>query len=73
MEFQLLRLRWLYKERLRVTPKLPFTHLVKLKKRKADSGFLANPKYEEHLYSTNASIIIINESQELKKKFLPHS
>ena len=36
----------------------------------AQSGqlaFLANPKYEEHLYSTNASIIIINESQELKE------
>src|SRR5450631_3580733 len=28
--------------------------------------FLANPKYEEHLYSTLASIIIINETQELK-------
>jgi len=30
-------------------------------------AFLANPKYEEHLYSTKASIIIINESQELKE------
>ncbi|MEO5888982.1 MAG: UDP-3-O-(3-hydroxymyristoyl)glucosamine N-acyltransferase [Ferruginibacter sp.] len=29
-------------------------------------AFLANPKYEEHLYTTNASIIIINETQELK-------
>jgi UDP-3-O-[3-hydroxymyristoyl] glucosamine N-acyltransferase len=25
-------------------------------------AFLANPKYEDFLYSTNASIIIINES-----------
>jgi UDP-3-O-[3-hydroxymyristoyl] glucosamine N-acyltransferase len=36
----------------------------------AQSGqlaFLANPKYEEHLYTTQASIIIINESQELKQ------
>jgi UDP-3-O-[3-hydroxymyristoyl] glucosamine N-acyltransferase len=36
----------------------------------AQSGqlaFLANPKYEEHLYSTKASIIIINETQELKQ------
>ncbi len=31
-------------------------------------AFLANPKYEEYLYSTKASIIIINESQELKQK-----
>lgn len=30
-------------------------------------AFLANPKYEEHLYSTDASIIIINVSQELKQ------
>jgi UDP-3-O-[3-hydroxymyristoyl] glucosamine N-acyltransferase len=31
-------------------------------------AFLANPKYEEHLYSTQASIIIVNESQVLKEK-----
>ena len=30
-------------------------------------AFLANPKYEEHLYSTRASIIIVNETQELKQ------
>jgi UDP-3-O-[3-hydroxymyristoyl] glucosamine N-acyltransferase len=30
-------------------------------------AFLANPKYEEYLYTTGASIIIINESQELKQ------
>lgn len=29
-------------------------------------AFLANPKYEEYLYSTQASIIIINDAQELK-------
>lgn len=30
-------------------------------------SFLANPKYEEFLYSTQASVIIINESLELKE------
>src|SRR5258708_3811434 len=30
-------------------------------------SFLANPKYEEFLYSTQASVIIINEDYELKK------
>ena len=30
-------------------------------------AFLANPKYEEHLYTTKASVIIINETQELKQ------
>jgi UDP-3-O-[3-hydroxymyristoyl] glucosamine N-acyltransferase len=36
----------------------------------AQSGqlaFLANPKYEEHLYTTQASIILINDAQELKQ------
>lgn len=31
-------------------------------------AFLANPKYEDHLYSTGASIIIINEAQQLKQE-----
>ncbi|HEY8690661.1 MAG TPA: UDP-3-O-(3-hydroxymyristoyl)glucosamine N-acyltransferase [Chitinophagaceae bacterium] len=35
---------------------------------KGQLAFLANPKYEEHLYSTDASIIIINDTQEIKQK-----
>jgi UDP-3-O-[3-hydroxymyristoyl] glucosamine N-acyltransferase len=31
-------------------------------------AFLANPKYEEFLYNTKASIVIINDSQVLKEK-----
>ncbi|MEP6597348.1 MAG: UDP-3-O-(3-hydroxymyristoyl)glucosamine N-acyltransferase [Ginsengibacter sp.] len=30
-------------------------------------AFLANPKYEDFIYTTNASVIIINEAQELKQ------
>jgi len=30
-------------------------------------SFLANPKYEDHLYTTNASIVIINDGHELKQ------
>ena len=30
-------------------------------------AFLANPKYEDYLYTTGASIIIVNDSLELKK------
>ena len=33
---------------------------------KGQLAFLANPKYEDYLYSTGASIIIVNESQLLK-------
>ncbi len=30
-------------------------------------AFLANPKYEDYLYSTGASVIIVNDTQELKQ------
>lgn len=30
-------------------------------------AFLANPKYEDYLYTTGASVIIVNEAQELKQ------
>ena len=30
-------------------------------------AFLANPKYEDYLYTTGASVIIVNELQELKE------
>ena len=33
--------------------------------------FLANPKYEEYLYTTNASIAIINEGYELRQHVKP--
>ncbi len=35
--------------------------------KKGDISFLANPKYEEFLYTTQASIVIINASLVLKK------
>ncbi|HEY4155204.1 MAG TPA: UDP-3-O-(3-hydroxymyristoyl)glucosamine N-acyltransferase [Puia sp.] len=36
--------------------------------RSGQLAFLANPKYEDHLYTTKASIILVNESQVLKEK-----
>src|SRR5688572_19000639 len=30
--------------------------------------FFANPKYEEYLYTTKASVVILNETYELKEK-----
>lgn len=36
--------------------------------KKNQLAFLANPKYEEYLYSTQASVIIINESLQLKQQ-----
>lgn len=34
-------------------------------------SFLANPKYEDFLYTTNASIVIINETYELRQSIQP--
>jgi UDP-3-O-[3-hydroxymyristoyl] glucosamine N-acyltransferase len=34
-------------------------------------SFLANPKYEDYLYTTNASIVIINESYEIRQPISP--
>jgi UDP-3-O-[3-hydroxymyristoyl] glucosamine N-acyltransferase len=40
----------------------------KIEEAKANQlAFLANPKYEEYLYTTQASIVIINESQGLRQ------
>ncbi len=36
--------------------------------KKGEISFLANPKYEDYLYQTKASIIIVNETLELKKQ-----
>jgi len=35
--------------------------------REGQLAFLANPKYEDHLYTTQATVIIINDSLELKQ------
>jgi UDP-3-O-[3-hydroxymyristoyl] glucosamine N-acyltransferase len=34
-------------------------------------SFLANPKYEEHIYTTGASIVLINDSYSLKQPVRP--
>ena len=47
---------------------LPLASFGKIEEAKEGQlTFFANPKYEEYLYSTNASIIIINEAYELKQ------
>jgi UDP-3-O-[3-hydroxymyristoyl] glucosamine N-acyltransferase len=39
--------------------------------RDGDLCFLANPKYEEHIYKTNASLAIVNKSFTLKRSVTP--
>ena len=33
--------------------------------------FLANPKYEDFIYSTKASVVIVNDNLELKEEIAP--
>ncbi|MBD1393725.1 UDP-3-O-(3-hydroxymyristoyl)glucosamine N-acyltransferase [Mucilaginibacter glaciei] len=47
-------------------PLAEVSHLAKIEEAQAGSlSFLANPKYEQYLYVTNASIVIINNDQQL--------
>lgn len=39
--------------------------------KQGDISFLANPKYEDHLYSTNASIVVVSNVLELKEPVKP--
>ena len=44
-------------------PHVAVSKLAKIEEAQAgDLSFLANPKYEPYLYSSNASIIIVNEN-----------
>ncbi|MEO7264850.1 MAG: UDP-3-O-(3-hydroxymyristoyl)glucosamine N-acyltransferase [Ferruginibacter sp.] len=48
-------------------PEIGVTSFGKIEEAKAGQlAFLANPKYEDYLYKTKASIIIVNESLQLK-------
>src|SRR5579863_6545033 len=47
-------------------PKVAVDKLAKIEEATAGSlSFLANPKYEQYLYSTDASIVIVNNDQVL--------
>ncbi|RYU89229.1 UDP-3-O-(3-hydroxymyristoyl)glucosamine N-acyltransferase [Mucilaginibacter terrigena] len=47
-------------------PLVAVNHLAKIEEGGAGSlSFLANPKYEQYLYTTDASVVIVNNSQEL--------
>lgn len=49
-------------------PNAPVSSFGKIEEAKTGQlAFLANPKYEDYLYTTGASVIIINEAQELKQ------
>ncbi len=68
MQFSAAQIAMLINGKIEGNPEVSVSSFGKIEEAQAGQlAFLANPKYEEYLYSTSASIIIINESQELKQ------
>jgi len=68
MKFSAAQIALLISGKIEGNPDVSVTSFGKIEEATRDQlGFLANPKYEEYLYSTRASIIIINDSLELRE------
>ncbi|MBA3827554.1 MAG: UDP-3-O-(3-hydroxymyristoyl)glucosamine N-acyltransferase [Taibaiella sp.] len=72
MQFSALQIATLINGRIEGNPDAKVSHVAKIE----DAGegalsFIANPKYEEHLYKSNASIIIINDTLEITGEVKP--
>lgn len=68
MQFTAAQISMLINGRLEGNPDIAVTSFGKIEEATAGQlSFLANPKYEEYLYCTQASVIIINESLVLKQ------
>lgn len=72
MQFTALQIATLIKGTIDGNPDAKVSKVAKIE----DAGdgalsFIANPKYEEYLYTTNASILIINDSLEVTQKVKP--
>ncbi|OSZ78383.1 UDP-3-O-(3-hydroxymyristoyl)glucosamine N-acyltransferase [Chitinophagaceae bacterium IBVUCB1] len=72
MQFTALQIATLIKGSIEGNPDAKVSKVAKIEE--AGDGalsFIANPKYEEYLYSTNASILIINDSLEVTQTVKP--
>ena len=69
MQFSAAQIAALIHGKLEGDPEVTVNNFGKIEEAQAGQlAFLANPKYEEFLYSTKASIIIVNDNQVLKEK-----
>jgi UDP-3-O-[3-hydroxymyristoyl] glucosamine N-acyltransferase len=69
MHFSAAQIAALINGKLEGNPEVLVNNFGKIEEAQAGQlAFLANPKYEEYLYSTRASIIIVNDNQILKEK-----
>jgi UDP-3-O-[3-hydroxymyristoyl] glucosamine N-acyltransferase len=68
MQFTALQIATLIKGKIDGNPDVKVSHVAKIEEAgELSLSFVANPKYEDFLYTSNASVIIINESFELAK------
>ncbi|RFS19007.1 UDP-3-O-(3-hydroxymyristoyl)glucosamine N-acyltransferase [Chitinophaga silvatica] len=72
MQFSALQLATMLNGKLEGNPDVKVSNIAKIEE--ANEGmlsFIANPKYEEFIYSTNASILIVNESLVIERPVKP--
>src|SRR5687768_8613443 len=68
MQFSALQIAAIINGKIQGDPNASVSSFGKIEEaQKGQLAFLANPKYEEYLYKTQASIIIINGAQEVKQ------
>lgn len=69
MQFTAQQIAGIIEGKIEGDPNIAVTSFGKLEEAKSGQlSFLANPKYEEFLYTTNASVIIVNESLVVERK-----
>lgn len=72
MQFTALQVATLIKGHIEGDPEAKVNRIAKIEEASEGAlSFIANPKYEEYLYSTQASVIIINESLEVREPVKP--
>lgn len=72
MQFTALQVATLIKGQIEGDPEVKVDRIAKIEEATTGAlSFIANPKYEEYLYTTQASIIIINETLVLEKPVHP--
>ncbi|GAA4303128.1 UDP-3-O-(3-hydroxymyristoyl)glucosamine N-acyltransferase [Compostibacter hankyongensis] len=72
MQFSALQIATIVNGKVEGDPDVRVSNIAKIEE--AGEGalsFIANPKYEEHLYSTQASILIINENLQVERPVKP--
>lgn len=72
MQFSAIQIATLLNGKIEGNPDASVTHVAKIEEAKAGSlCFISNPKYEEYLYTTEASVVIVNDNLQLSRAITP--